>query len=88
MDSELLKFIFDRCETNALYLSKQININYNRLYCVAFYDYKLTNEELDILKDYLKNKKRWSDYFIDRKLFKIRKRNNGNTKRDSKSNDF
>ena len=78
MDSELIKFVFEKCETNPLYLSKKININYMRLYMLAHYNYKLTNDELDIIKSYLKMKKGWSDYFIDRKLAKIRRRNNGN----------
>ena len=78
MDSALLKFIYDRCETDSLYLAQQINIPYMKLYCVRHYGYKLNNEELDILYKYLKEKKGYTDYFLNRKFNKIKRRNNGN----------
>ena len=78
MDCELLKFIYERCETNSLYLSRQIDISYHKLYCVRYYGYKLDNQELDILYQYLKVKKGYTDYFLNRKFNKIKRRNNGN----------
>jgi hypothetical protein len=83
MDEELLQFIYKRCQTNTYFVSKATGINYNRLYCIGFYGYRITNEELDLLYKYLKEKMNWSDYFISRKFSKIKRRNNnGNIKGD------
>ena len=80
MDEELLQFIYKRCKTNTMFVSKATGIDYNRLYCISYYGYKITNAELDLLYKYLKQKMGWSDYFISRKFHKIKRRNNGNIK--------
>lgn len=80
MDVELLQFIYKRCQTTTLFVSKATGIDYHRLYCISYYGYKITNEELDLLYVYLQQKMGWSDYFITRKFLKIKRRNNGNIK--------
>lgn len=82
MDKKLLLFILDKCQTRIEYLSKKINIKYIKLWCVLHNDYIFTNDELDILAEYLKDKKGYSDHYIDKRINKIKRRNNGDIKRD------
>jgi hypothetical protein len=79
-DKELLSFVYERCETRAEYLSKQIEITHTKLWCIENYNYRFTNKELDILFTYLKKKKGYKESYINHRLKKCRIRNNINIK--------
>jgi hypothetical protein len=82
MDKKLLQYILEKCQTTIEILSKTTNLNYQQLYHVIYNNRGLKDYELEILSKYLKRKTELTNHYIDKRINKIKGRNNGNIKRD------
>lgn len=82
MDKKLLKYILKKCQTTIEILSKTTPLDYHKLYQVIYSDRKFKDYELEILSKYLKRKTELTNHYIDKRINKITRRNNGNIKGD------
>ena len=82
MDKKLLQYILKKCETTIEILSKTTALNYQQLYHVIYSDRKLKDYELEIFRSYLKRKTELTNHYIDKRINKIKDRNNANIKGD------
>jgi len=76
MDRKLLEYILNKCEVDINILSKQTGIKYQYLYQVFYSDRKLKDYELEVLSAYLKKKTTLSNQYINKRINKIKGRNN------------
>jgi|TARA_R100000084_G_C4525136_1_gene88601 hypothetical protein len=82
MDKKLLQYILKKCETTIEILSKTTPLNYQQLYQVIYSDRRLKDYELEVLSKYLKRKTELTNHYIDKRINKIKDRNNANIKGD------
>jgi len=82
MDKKLLEYILNKCVVDINILSKKTGLSYQRLYHVFYSNKKLEDYELDVLRVYLKAKTNLSNFYINKRINKIKGRNYGNIKGD------
>tara|TARA_B100000282_G_scaffold198765_1_gene145349 strand:+ start:1259 stop:1507 length:249 start_codon:yes stop_codon:yes gene_type:complete len=80
IDNKLLQYILHKCGTTINHLSKSTGINYNYLYSIEYANRKFLDEELDLLREYLKKNTTLSERYIHMRIYKIKKRNMNNKK--------
>ena len=79
VDKRLLRYILDKCQLTILILSEQTDIKYQYLYQVFYSDRKFKDNELETLRSYLKKNTSLSDTYIDKRIQKIKNRNQKRT---------
>tara|TARA_B100000085_G_C18166043_1_gene359491 strand:- start:56 stop:301 length:246 start_codon:yes stop_codon:yes gene_type:complete len=73
MHKKLLEYVLHKCDTTLSLLSKDINIRYHKLWTVLNHDKKFSAEELDIINVYLKKNTTLTDWYIDRRVLKLKR---------------
>ena len=75
MDEKFLTYILNKCETTVNILSKQLDIKYTKLFCILHSNRKIKDIELDKFSKFLKENTTLTESYIDKRVTKIRKRN-------------